>query len=173
MGSFTERNRVCTEFSDSIDLLLEIPFFSVMPLDAVKVLACLSVCETFLAGDTLFAQDEIDDHAYYILGGEAELLLRAAEKEEKLRSFGKGDFIGGLSLVSTTKRLFSLRAKTDLKCLILSNEQFQKTLAQFPEAAGRILKELSLSVHQWEYRLLHGHGRLCEECKKGVGVTLL
>lgn len=174
MDSSTEQKTACsTEYRDNIDLLMRIPLFSVMPPEAIKVLACLSADEPFLAGDNIFAQDEIDEHAYYIIEGEAELLLLTKMGEDKLRSYFQGDFIGGFSLLSTVKRLFTLRAKTDVRCLVISTECFQKTLAQFPEIAWDILREMSASVHRWEDRLLHGHGRLCRECKRGAGVTLL
>jgi CRP/FNR family transcriptional regulator, cyclic AMP receptor protein len=174
MDSSTEQKLACSsEYRDNIDLLMRIPLFSVMPPEAIKVLACLSACETFLAGDNIFIQDEIDEHAYFIMEGEAELLLKTNEGEDRLRSYFKGDFIGGFSLLSTVKRLFTLRAKTDVICLVLATECFQKTLRQFPEIAWDILREMAASVHRWEYRMLHGHRRLCAECKSGAGVTLL
>jgi CRP/FNR family transcriptional regulator, cyclic AMP receptor protein len=174
MDSSTEQKLACSsEYRNTIDLLMRIPLFSVMPPEAIKVLACMTATETFLAGDNIFVQDEIDEHAYYITEGEAELLLQTKKGEDRLRIYFPGDFIGGFSLLSTVKRLFSLRAKTDVQCIVLSTECFQKTLHQFPEIAGDILREMAASVHQWEYRMLHGHGRLCGECKSGAGVTLL
>jgi CRP/FNR family transcriptional regulator, cyclic AMP receptor protein len=174
MDSSTEQKPSCrTEYRDIIDLLMRIPLFSVMPPEAIRVLACLSAEESFLAGDKIFIQDEIDEHAYYIMEGETELLLSTRKGEEKLKSYFPGDFIGGFSLLSSVKRLFTLRAKTDVRCLVVSTECFQKILDQFPEIAWDILREMTASVHRWEERLLHGHGRLCPECKRGVGVTLL
>lgn len=173
MGSSTGHRRACSEYKDTVELLRNIPFFSAMPLEAVKVLACLCVREYFLEGDIIFAQDQIDEHAYLILDGEADLSLKTEKGEEKLRSHSTGDFIGGFSLLSNVKRLFSLRAKTDVCCLVLQRDCFQKTLDQFPESAGEILKVMTFAVHQWEYRLLHGHGGFCGECKARVGVSLL
>ncbi len=173
MNSSTEQNPACSDYRSAIDLLLRIPLFSVIPFEATKVLACLSQHVSFPAGETIFQQGEFDLHAYYILEGEAELLLHSDEGEQSIRIFGKGDFIGGLSLISAVRRLFSLKAKTDLCCILISAEGFQKTLRQFPEAAAEILKELSAEVYHWEYRLLHGKRKLCGRCRSGVGVTLI
>ena len=173
MNSLTEQNLACIEYRTALDLLIRIPLFSVIPVEAVKVLACLCRSEIFAVGEIVFQQNEIDDHAYYILDGEAELLLRTEESEQKIRSFVQGDFIGGFSLIAPMERLFSLRAKTDLVCLAFSADDFQKTLSQFPEAAVEILKEIASEVFQWEYRLLHGQDKLCQKCKDSTGVTLL
>jgi CRP-like cAMP-binding protein len=173
MASSTEQERTCNEYSNTIELLRNVPFFSAMPLDAVKVLACLCSREKFQAGELIFAQGEVDEHAYLILEGEAEMLLRTENDQETLNSYIKGDFIGGFSLLSSVARLFSLKAKSDVFCLVLQRDRFQKTLDQFPDSAAEILRVMTFAVHQWEYRLLHGHGRLCMECKAGVGVTLL
>ncbi len=173
MNSLTEQNLACIEYRTALDLLIRIPFFSVIPVEAIKVLGCLCQSEKFAVGEIVFHQNEIDDHAYYILDGEAELLLRTEESEQKIRGFVQGDFIGGLSLIAPMERLFSLRAKTDLICLAFSADDFQKTLSQFPEAAVEILKEIASEVFQWEYRLLHGQGKLCLKCMGSTGVTLL
>ena len=173
MNSLTERNLGCIEYKTALDLLKHIPIFSVIPVEAIKVLACLCRSEKFSAGETIFEQNDVDDHAYYLLEGEAELFLHAEESQQKIRSFIQGDFIGGISLISPMQRLFSLRAKTELSCLVLSADDFQKTLKQFPEATWRILKEIASEIFQWEYRLLHAHYRLCTKCKSSTGITLL
>jgi len=152
---------------------MRIPLFSVIPIEALKVLACLGQPENFAAGEVIFQQGEIDDHAYCILEGEAELLLRTEEGEQKIRGFGQGDFIGGFSLLSNMERLFSLRAQTDLCCLVFSADGFHKTLRQFPEAAVEILKEIASQVFRREYGLLHGDGKLCAKCTRVVGASLL
>jgi len=173
MNSSTEQNLTCIEYRTAIDLLMRIPLFSVIPIEAVKVLACLGQTENFTAGELVFQQGEIDHHAYCILEGEAELILRTEEGEQKIRSFRQGDFIGGLSLLSNMERLFSLRAQTDLCCIVFSADGFLKTLRQFPESAAEILREIALQVFRWEYGLLHGEGKLCAKCSTKVGATLL
>jgi CRP/FNR family cyclic AMP-dependent transcriptional regulator len=173
MNSCTEQNLTCIEFRPPLDMIMRIPFFSVIPIQAIKVLAGLAQTENFAAGEVVFQQGEMDDQAYYILDGEAELLLRNEEGEQKIRGFGQGDFIGGLSLLSNMERLFSLKAQTDLCCLVFSTDGFHKTLRQFPEAAAEILKEIASQVFRWEYRLLHGDGKLCAKCTSRAGVTLL
>ncbi|MEM5786523.1 MAG: Crp/Fnr family transcriptional regulator [Syntrophobacteraceae bacterium] len=173
MDSSTGQDRTCNEYNSNVDLLRHVPFFSAMPLEAVKVLACMCTRELFKAGDLIFAQDEIDEHAYLILAGTAELLLRTELGEESIRFCGESEFIGSFSLLSIVKRLFSLRARTDVQCIVLERERFQRTLDQFPDSAGGILQVVTSAIHQWEYTHLHGHGRLCAQCKAGVGITLI
>ncbi len=174
MNSSTEQVcQTCSEYRDNIDLLRQVPILSVMPLEAIKVLACLCTREEFLTGDMIFSQGEVDENAYYLLEGEAELLLQSQGGEERIRTYRKGDFLGAFSLIAPAKRLFSLRVTTDLCCLALSYQRFQKTLKQFPDTTGVMLEELTRTVHQWEHRLLHGDKKLCGKCRSEVGVTLL
>ena len=88
MNSYTEQNLACIEYRTAIDLLMRIPLFSVIPIEALKVLACLGQTEHFEAGEVVFQQGEIDDHAYCILEGEAELLLRT---ERGNKRYGASD----------------------------------------------------------------------------------
>ena len=173
MDSSTERERAFSEYEENLELLTHIPFFAVMPVEALKVTAYLCRREAFKAGDALFQQDEVDDHAYYFLEGAAALLRKFDLGEEKLRAFGAGDFLGGLSLLSGAPRLFSLKAETPLTCLVLAGEEFRKTLERFPEAVSLVMNEAFLQIHRWEYDLVVQHAAACPRCKSAVGVTLI
>ena len=173
MGSSTEQEQGFSEFESNLDLLMQVPFFAVMPVEALKVLAYLCSREVFKAGDYVFQQEEEDGHAYYIMEGKAALLRDSGAGEERLREFGDGVFLGGLSLLSTTKRLFSLRAETPLSCMVLAEDGYRKTLAQFPDVLPEVLKEVCAQIYRWEFGLIVQHADICPHCKSVVGVTLI
>jgi len=154
-------------------MLREIPFFSGYPLEALKVFAYLCVCEDFQAGDCLVRREEDDGSAFYIMAGQVALVRGDGPDEEKLRTLGEGEFIGGLSLLGKMPRLFELRALTAVTCLVLTREKFSRTVAQFPDLIPVIFRAVTDGVRGWEERLLAERSRDCEACRNNIGVSLV
>jgi CRP/FNR family transcriptional regulator, cyclic AMP receptor protein len=172
MNSSTEPKPATSEFRANLELLMQIPLFARIPLEALKVLAYLCQRETFKPGELLFRQNELDGQAYYILEGKAALLLEN-DAELMLSEFGEGELIGGQSLFADTKRLFSLRATSMVSCLILSRERFQRVLEQFPHIAPTMFEALVVGIHRWESGFLAQHATVCSGCLQSLGVTLV
>lgn len=166
MDSSTEKNSTgaASEFSQNLEILRQIEFFAGLPMETLKVIAYLLVRERFAAGDYLYTQNDEDGQAFYILEGELRLVCDMDGGEQLVRRFGEGDFIGGLSLLSPMRHLFSLRAVQDSACLILSREKFTKAIAQFPELIPRVFKSVADSIHDWDRR------RLFEMHEKGLSL---
>jgi CRP-like cAMP-binding protein len=174
MNSSTERQQPrSSEFQENLGILRQIQFFSSLPLEALKVFAYLCTRETFRAGDYLFHQDDNDGKAFYILSGEAELVRRDGGGELLLRHYGEGDFSGSLALIGDMRRLFSMKALTDMACLILTRDKFVKAIEQFSDVMPKILATVVTSIRDWEDRLFIDQDGLCEACKQKVGVTLI
>ena len=172
MNSSTEPKPVASEFRANLELLMQIPLFVGLPLEALKLLAYLCVRENFKAGEFLFRQDEVDAKVYYLLEGKTVVVLES-EGEMLLSGFGEGQIIGGQSLFADTKRLFSLRAETDVTSLILARDRFQKVLEQFPLIAPKMFEAIVKSVHQWESAFISQHATACSGCLQSLGVTLV
>ena len=162
-----------SEFEENLSILREIYFFSELPLETLKVLAYLSTHESFRAGDYLFHQDDDDGQSFYIISGKASLLHKGGDQPVELRAFATGAFLGSLALLGSARRLFSLEARTDLSCLILTREKFTKALEQFPGMAPRVLQALVNSIHSWEQQVLAEADEGCPTCRQSVGVSLL
>ena len=175
MNSYTENNDTCQscEFDDNLGILREIPFFSGLPLEALKVLAYLCTRETFKPDEMLFSQDDDDGRAIYILSGKAILMRRTDAGDLEIRAFGKGDFLGSLVLLGNMRRLFSLKASTDMVCVVLARKKFNKVMAQFPELTPKIFKSLIEGLRVWEERFLSGFDEYCESCRHKIGVSLV
>jgi CRP-like cAMP-binding protein len=78
--------------------------------------------------------------------------------------YGAGDFIGGLSLLGSTQRLFALKASEDTACLVLTREKFAKAIEQFPELIPKILKSVVDRIRSWD------QDRLFEMTEKGLSL---
>ena len=171
MSLSMEPKQPLSEYQANLETLMQLPLFAGLPLEPLKVLAYLCKRESFKPGEVLFHEHEIDTNAYYILEGTVGL-ISGTNGETEYTEFGERTFIGGMSLFCDLKRLFTLRAKTRVTCLILSRDKFQKIVERFPDITGKMVKAIILGVHAWEERFLGEHARACASCRKWVGVSL-
>ena len=123
-------------------------------METLKVFAYLCARELFPPEEYLYRQDDDDGQAFYILSGELVLTREVDGREQTIRKYNVGEFIGGLSLLASTRRLFSLKAGQETECLVLSREKFAKAIAQFPELTPRIFKSVADSIRDWDQQVL-------------------
>lgn len=162
-----------SEYQENLDILRQTYFFSGLPLESLKVFAYLCTREKFKNGETLFRQGEDDGDAFCLISGKTQIERTVDSKHFPVRVFGPGEFIGGLSLLGETRRLYSLRALEDTICLVLSREKFTKTLQQFPGQMPRIFKAVVNAINRWEERFLEEMPGECGGCLPRLGVSLL
>ena len=161
------------EFNQNLSIFREIPLFAGMPIQVHKVLAYLCSRETFDVGESIFQQGDDDGQAIYILSGRA-ILSRNDESRGlmTIAEYGVGDFLGGLSLMGPSPRLFSLEARTTLICMVLSREKFQHAMEQFPEAMPKALQAVVSRIGDWDNRLLNQPEIQIDRIKEQVGVSV-
>ena len=142
------------EFQQNLEFLRQIDFFAGLPIETLKVFAYLCARETYQAGDYLFAQDDDDGQAFYLISGHATLAHTVENAEIEMRAFTEGAFIGSLALLGNMPRLFSLKAADTVECLVLTREKFSKSIEQFPELMPRLLKSVVVGIRGWEKRFM-------------------
>ena len=174
MNSYQEKNDPMgnSEFQDNLAILRNIPFFSEFPLEVLKVFAYLCTREMYKKEDVIFSQDDDDGRAYCILSGEAGLSRKHEGKEILIRTCGEDSFFGAFNLSVMINRLFSLTALTDTCCLVLTRENFQEAMLQFPESRQNIIKGIAEHIVLWEEKFLKENID-CESCRISMGVTLI
>ncbi len=175
MNSFTERRQAAdtSEFKENLEILRQMDFFSALSLEALKVFAYLFTRERFKPGDYLFNQDDNDGKAYYIISGEVQLIREDERGTSALRTYGDGEFLGGLALLGDMRRLFSLKVVTETSCLVMSREKFARAIEQFPELMPRVLETMVGRIRTWEERLFLDRNGLCNVCRQKAGVSLV
>ena len=175
MSSSMEKGQASdtSEFQENLEILRQMDFFSALSLQALKVFAYLFTREIFKPDDHLFHQDDNDGKAFHIISGTAEVVREDERGESVLYEYGDGEFLGGLALLGDMRRLFSLRAATDMTCLVMSREKFTKALEQFPELIPKVLESMVDRIRSWEERLILDPDGLCDNCRKKVGVSLI
>ena len=171
--SETNKSTPSSEFQENLQILRQIYFFSGLPLETLKIFAYLCTREKFKQGEHIFRQNEDDGQAFYIIDGKARLERNNNGDSIKVRDCETGEFLGGLTLLGETGRLFSLKSVADTTCLVLNRERFAKTMNQFPELMMKICKAVTQSIDTWEKRFLKDKGDQCGECMEHLGVTLI
>jgi CRP/FNR family cyclic AMP-dependent transcriptional regulator len=161
------------EFQENLEILRQTYFFSSLPLETLKIFAYLCTREKFRQGEHIFRQDEDDGQAFYIIEGQARLERTDNGTTTEIRDLKTGEFLGGLTLLGETRRLFSLKSVMDTTCLVLNRGKFLKTMEQFPNLLARICNAMAQSIDSWEDRFLSDHSAQCGECLSRLGVTLI
>jgi CRP-like cAMP-binding protein len=171
----SEKNRTdpSSELEENLEILRQTYFFSGLPLETLKVFAYLCTRVRFKKDEHIFRQNEDDGRAFYIISGKARLERADNGSAKEIRDCDTGEFIGGLTLLGETRRLFSLKAVEDTVCLILNREKFTKAMEQFPDIMPRIFKAVAKNVDAWEERFLADRADMCGECMVNLGVSLI
>lgn len=159
-------------FTEFLEILRELPVFNGVPLDVIKVLAYLSGVESFVPGEALCQQGEPLETCMYVVSGDVEVLRQSEVCEAGLSRRGSGYVFGGLGLLAPVKALYTVRAVSDVDCLVLTREKFLKTSERFPHIMPRILGNVVSHVFRWEEAFLKAHAEECA-CRGGeMGLSL-
>lgn len=151
MNSSSEKNDGrLSEFQENLELIKGISFFSDYPSQAIKVLTYLFVRGSFDSGDVICEPSEDAGQAYYLLSGKISVYRQSGVKKVKLREFGKGHFIRGLSLFGAFPSLFYLIAEEQTQFLTLDRQQMLKVMAQFPDLRQTVLTSVLKELLKWE-----------------------
>ncbi|SDB08435.1 cAMP-binding domain of CRP or a regulatory subunit of cAMP-dependent protein kinases [Desulfonatronum thiosulfatophilum] len=174
MNSSTVVNSSETEFDQNLNALRNISFFSELGLQPLKALAYLCKRIRYRPDDYIFTQGDLDTQAYCLLSGAARVIRDEDERQVVLRVLETGAFIGALSLVAQTKRLFSLQAVEPTLCLVLPQKHFLNLVSKSPDLSANFFKALYRSLYRWEEELLSRTNRQdLQQAKDFLGVTLL
>lgn len=161
------------ELKQNLELLRQTYLFSGIPLEALKVFAYLCSRDKFKEGEYLLRQGEDDGQAFYIICGQAVLEREEGGLIREIRHCREGEFLGGLSLLGSMQRLFSVRAVSETSCLILEREKFARTLSQFHDLMPSLFKALVGGIDGWEKGFLLSRMDHRDECLQHLGVSLL
>ena len=162
-----------SEFQENLATLRQIPFFSKLPLDKLKLLAYLCSQVTFKTDDYLFTQGDDDGQAFYIIEGSAQLIFEREDRSAVVREYGKGVFLGGIALLGKSRRIYSLKAKASTTCLILEREKFIRIIEKFPDLLLPAIQGSIENIHAWEKHFLSHHSKDCQQCCQHLGVSVL
>ncbi|MBQ9205828.1 MAG: YihY/virulence factor BrkB family protein [Treponema sp.] len=97
---------------------------------------------SFRPGDVIFNKDDAEDCAYYIIKGSVKLVPDVQKADENTLAH-RGEFFGETSCILEQKRTFTAIAVISTRIIKIESERFRFVVHQNPEAAKKILKQIS------------------------------
>jgi len=107
--------------------------FSLLPREALQLLAFSCERRSLKAEETLFKAGEAADGAFLVLSGE--IALVAGGKERRV---SRGALIGETALAAEVLRGADARATADATLLRVPRDVFRRVLSEFPDAAAKV-----------------------------------
>ena len=140
------------DLQQEADLLRKVPMFAKLEPSRLKLLAFTSEALTFEDGEILCHQGDQADAAYVIMQGEVEILMDTDAGPLPVASLGQNELFGELAVLTNAPRVATLRAKSGLRALRITDEMFLKFLAENSEVALDVMRQLSHKIAQTHKR---------------------
>jgi len=150
------------ELECNLRLLRELPIFGELAPELVRVMAYLCEREVFAQGQSILSVNEPAEGAVILVRGTA-CFERGTRR---ISTVSEGKCVGGLALLGRFRWLYTLRAETDVECLLLPRRKLLPQLFAHPEALVIVARELIGGVVQWDQQCLE---RGCETDTHGPG----
>ncbi len=100
--------------------------------------------EYYKKGEVIVNEGEDSERVYIVLEGLVNITKTDNIGNDNIIAIGeRGSIFGEMGVFLNLKRSATIVAKTDLKVIVLSNENFVNILKTFPDATFRLLKSLS------------------------------
>lgn len=147
---------------EEVDVLRRVPLFAKIDPARLKLLAFTSDRVVFAAGAVLFEQGQPGDAAYLILSGSAAVEIDTPTGRFEVATIEQHEIVGEIAILCDVPRTATVRAAGELVTLRIAKERFFTLLAEFPEMAVEMLRELARRLEVTTVRLREAHARLSE-----------
>jgi CRP/FNR family transcriptional regulator, cyclic AMP receptor protein len=97
---------------------------------------------SFKAGDTIIAEGDDGDTAFFIVSGTVEVMIGRGAKARTVGTLQTGEVFGEMCLIEPGPRSATIRAATDAECLAASYEEFVAAIEENPARAVGFMKTL-------------------------------
>ncbi|WP_299153375.1 ABC transporter transmembrane domain-containing protein [uncultured Tateyamaria sp.] len=135
-------SEVGADLARKVDALSRTPLFSGLKRKQMRLLAFGARWYKAAPGEYVFHKnDDPTDGAYMIIEGEADLLLPMDGADDTLiATVGAGALVGELGLIRSEPRALDMRAKSELSCLRIGEEEFMAVVENDAATAFRLLQ---------------------------------
>ncbi len=128
--------------------LQQTPFFAGLQAEELEAIADVGNTVTFEPGDVIVAEGEMGDSMYVVLSGTAEVDIGG-----RFHTLTQGDFFGEMALISSRKRIATVKATERVEALRIPADAFQSFLLEHPSVAVSMLKEIVDRLREVEQRI--------------------
>lgn len=154
---FNNEGRNCIEL---------VPIFSNLSYDEMLEVASITTDKTFDKGEMVYMAGDIGEKLYVIHSGKVKVTrLTSSGKEQVIRVLGPGEFMGELSLFSSSPMTDNGETLEKTTMCIIDGENLKGLMKKYPEIGFKVMEELSgrleraedlienISLHSVERRL--------------------
>jgi CRP-like cAMP-binding protein len=131
------------------DMLRACALFKGFTDTGLQIIAGIATERMFPKGVPLFVENMLADSLFILVEGKVKISAKNASGEEvALGELGAGDYLGELSLIQTGQRMCSATASAQVTALEVRHADFQKLLAQRPQACLKLLMGICTAFGQ-------------------------
>jgi CRP-like cAMP-binding protein len=138
---------------EEVEMLKAVPIFSKVEPAKLKLLAFTGERLTFDAGQELFHQGDMGDAMYVILSGSADVLIDTPGGPLKVAELQRNGFVGEMAILCDVPRTATIKAHEKVTALKIPKEMFFRIVAEFPQVAIEIMRELAHRVEDMNVQL--------------------
>jgi CRP/FNR family cyclic AMP-dependent transcriptional regulator len=139
--------------NEEVELLKLVPIFSKIEQAKLKLLAFTSERVNFAIGQEVCHQGDPGDTMYVILGGTADVLIDTAGGQIAVAEMKKNSFFGEIAILCDVPRTATIKAKEPLSTLKITKDMFYRLVAEFPQMAVEIMRELAHRLEDTNQKL--------------------
>ncbi len=139
--------------NEEVELLKRVPILAKIEPAKLKLLAFTSERVNFAGGQEICHQGDSGDALYVILGGVADVLIDTDKGQLRVAEMTKNDFFGEIAILCDVPRTATIKAREPLSTLKISKDTFYRLVAEVPQMAIEIMRELAHRVEDTNKKL--------------------
>lgn len=139
--------------NEEVELLKRVPILAKIEPAKLKLLAFTSERVNFAEGQEICHQGDSGDALYVILGGVADVLIDTDKGQLRVAEMMKNDFFGETAILLDVPRTATIKAREPLSTLKISKDTFYRLVAEVPQMAIEVMRELAHRVEDTNKKL--------------------
>src|SRR6266446_2490641 len=139
--------------NEEVEVLKGVPIFAKIEPAKLKLIAFTGERMTFGTGQEVCHQGDPGDAMYVILGGVADVLIDTDKGPMRVAELKKNGFFGETAILCDAPRNATIKANEPVITLKISRDMFYRLVAEFPQMAIEMMRELAHRVDDTNKKL--------------------
>lgn len=145
-----------------IGILRDVPLFSSLTGDQLRLLAFGAEHRLLKKGETLFRAAARADAGFVVASGAVTLLRGASGAEKAVAVYGPGTLLGELALITETRRPATAVTTEECDVIRITRTLFRRMLEEYPELAFALHEKIADDLGRLTAEILALEGRFGE-----------
>ena len=146
--------------NEEVEVLKGVPIFSKIDPAKLKLIAFTGERMTFGTGQEVCHQGDLGEAMYVILGGSADVLIDTEKGQIRVAELKKNGFFGETAILLAAPRNATIKASESLLTLKISKDMFYSLVAEVPQMAIEVMRELAHRVEETNKKLSEATAKL-------------